>query len=373
MSNQYFSGKKEPGIGRTIRKDIKNLKFRDDFSGEYKDLKEYFLSEERKEKAETMGLFKKNFIIPWWLLKALYYKLTPFRRFLLLIAILLLFVSTGGDSNANGVMSDGRLPGFISGLIFLFIIAVELKDKMYAKTELEEGRAVQKALTPDANPEIPNWDIWLYTAPANDVGGDLLDYINISDTKVGISLGDVAGKGLSAALLMAKLQSTIRAIVPDYKSLNELGKKINTIFCRDSLPRLFASLVFVELETDSSKIKLLNAGHLPPVVLRKNGIEKLKITSPALGIIPQASFIEQSIELRESEFLIIYSDGLTEARNEEGEFLGEDRLEKVILNISDKSSKEAGEHILNKIDQFKLKAKVHDDLTIAIIKRSTSL
>jgi hypothetical protein len=147
MSDQYYSGNKEPGIGRTIRKDIKDLKFRDDLSGEYSDLKEFFLSKERKEKAETMGLFKRLIVIPWWLLKSLYYKLTPFRRFLLLIAIILLFVSTGGDSNANGVTSDGRLPGFIAGMIFLFIIAVELKDKLYAKTELEEGRAVQKALT----------------------------------------------------------------------------------------------------------------------------------------------------------------------------------------------------------------------------------
>jgi len=122
---------------------------------------------------------------------------------------------------------------------------LELKDKLHAKTELEEGRSVQNALMPEENPKVDGWDIWLYTRPANDVGGDLLDFTKISENNYGISLGDVAGKGLSAALLMAKLQSTIRAIVPDYISLSEFGNKLNHIFCRDSLPKLFSSLIYI--------------------------------------------------------------------------------------------------------------------------------
>ncbi len=352
-------------MGKTFRDDIHQLKIKDDFSGEYEDLKEYFLTDDRKEKLKLMGRFKKFFVIPWWLLKSLYFKLTPFRRLLLITGIILLIISSPSDSDSNK-----NIFILLSGLIFMFIIALELKDKLYAKTELEEGRAVQKALMPESIPEVAGWDIWLYTKPANDVGGDLLDFLKLSEDKVCISVGDVAGKGLSAALLMAKLQSTIRAIVPDYNSLMELGEKINGIFCRDSLPRLFASLIYLELNTQTGKIKILNAGHLPPILIHNNNMEKLKIKSPALGLIPDAIYNEETINLLPLETLIIYSDGLTEARNEMGNFYSEKKLEQLLSEVSNLSSENLGEKMLAEISAFIGKAKTQDDLTIAIIKRT---
>jgi len=169
---------------------------------------------------------------------------------------------------------------------------------------------------------------------------------------------------------MAKLQSTIRAIVPDYNSLMELGNKINRIFCRDSIPKLFASLVYIELNIISGKFKILNAGHLPPLVIRNDIIEKLKITSPALGLIPEAIFNEQITDLHSGEYLIIYSDGLTEALNEAGNFFGEKKLMELLSENSNQSSEDLGEKILAEISAFTGKAKTHDDLTIAIIKRT---
>ena len=369
MNHTNSSKNNEPPIGRTIRDDIHQVKIKDNLRSEYKDLKEYFLTDERKEKLTTMSNFKKFFIIPWWLLKSLYFKLTPFRRILLVIGIILILLSGN-----NGIGSDGTSVNLIStamiaGLIFLFILALELKDKLYAKTELEEGRAVQKALMPETIPKVAGWDIWLYTKPANDVGGDLLDFLKLSESKICISVGDVAGKGLSAALLMAKLQSTIRAIVPDYNSLTELGKKINRIFCRDSLPKLFASLVYIELDITSGNIKILNAGHLPPLMIRNNVIEKLKITSPALGLISDAVFKEQTADINHGEYLVIYSDGLTEARNEAGNFFGEKILVDILSEESNISSENLGKKMLAEISGFIGKAKTYDDLTIAIIKR----
>jgi len=364
MSDNNSSKINEPRMGKTFRDDIHQVKIKDDLSGEYEDLKEYFLTDDRKEKLKLMGRFKKLFVIPWWLLKSLYFKLTPFRRLLLIAGIILLIISSPSDSDSNK-----NIFILLSGLIFLFIIALELKDKLHAKTELEEGRAVQKALMPETIPDVAGWDIWLYTKPANDVGGDLLDFLKLSEDKVCISVGDVAGKGLSAALLMAKLQSTIRAIVPDYNSLMELGEKINRIFCRDSLPRLFASLIYLELNTQTGKIKILNAGHLPPILIHNNNMEKLKIKSPALGLIPDAIYIEETINLLPQETLIIYSDGLTEARNEQGEFFGDKRLEQLLTSIRGFSSKNTGEIILSSVNNFIGKARAHDDLTIAIVKK----
>jgi len=369
MSDNNSSKNNEPRVGQTFRNDLKQVKIKEDLSGEYKELKKYFLTDERKEKLESMSKFKKFFILPWWLLKSLYFKLTPFRRLLLIAGIIFLILSARMEPRSGDVSLNFQIFAILSGLTFLFIIALELKDKQHAKTELEEGRAVQMALMPQVHPQVVGWDMWLYTSPANDVGGDLLDFLRLSDNKVCISVGDVAGKGLSAALLMAKLQSTIRAIVPDYNSLMELGDKINRIFCRDSLPKLFASLVYVELDSNSGQIKILNAGHLPPVITRGNNIERLQITSPALGILPNAIFNEQFVEINSQDYLVIYSDGLTEARNEQGEFFGDKRLEHLLSGIRGLSSKNAGETILSGVNNFIGKASAHDDLTIAILKK----
>ncbi|MEJ2507609.1 MAG: PP2C family protein-serine/threonine phosphatase, partial [Ignavibacteriaceae bacterium] len=273
-----------------------------------------------------------------------------------------------GRSNEQ-ITIDLFSPAMFGGLILLFILALELKDKMYARTELEEGRAVQISLMPEVNPDVKGWDIWLFTKPANDVGGDLIDFLKISENKIGISVGDVAGKGLSAALLMAKLQSTIRAIAPDYISLSTLGEKLNRIFCRDSLPKLFASLVYTELNIDSGEVKILNAGHLEPLIIKESAIKKINKSSPALGIIQDATFNEQVTNLGFNEYLIIFSDGLTEARNESGEFFGEERLKSFLSAAYGLTSQQLGNKILFEVHNFTVNAKVHDDLTIAILRR----
>lgn len=369
MDKSKKTGKGEQLFTRTIRDDLKNIKIKNDLGSEYKSLKEYYLTEERKKKLETMGSFKKFFIIPWWLLKALFFKLTPFRRILLVIAIILILVSNRSGVSSEQVTIELFGPAFIAGLILLFILALELKDKLVARTELEEGRAVQKALMPEQNPKVDGWDIWLYTQSANDVGGDLLDFIKLDENKFGISVGDVAGKGLSAALLMAKLQATIRAIVQDYSSLSDFAKKLNEIFLRDSIPKFFASLLYVELQSNSSELRFINAGHLPPLKIKGTNIRQLIKDSPALGLVKHTNFSEHNISLDDNEVLIIYSDGLTEAQNENGDFYGEARLASLLQNTVKEGSRFIGEKIIKSIFDFAGSALMHDDLTIAILRK----
>ena len=372
-SNKNKSDYQEPRITRTIRNDFKQTKIKDEFKSEYKDLKYYFLNEERKKKLEGMNIFKKIFLLPWWLLKALYFRLTPFRR-LLLFAGILAIITSGNIVTDNGdTIVNINLSAIVGGIIFLFILALELKDKLLAKTELEEGRAIQLALMPERSPKIPGWDIWLFTRSANDVGGDLLDFVKISDKKFGIAVGDVAGKGLSAALLMAKLQSTIRALVYDSQSLADLGGKLNRIFHRDSLPKIFASMIYAELSIDSGTIKFINAGHFPPMLIRKGKIEQLHKDAPALGIILESVFKEKIISLDQNDFMVVYSDGLTEAQNESGEFFGEARLIELMKNSESKSSAQLGEFILTNVDTFTGKNPAHDDLTLVVLKKVNDL
>ncbi len=369
MNQQNTKQTGESRISKTFRSDFRQTKIKAEFKSEYKDLKQYFLTSERKEKLAQMNPFKKFFVLPWWLTKALYFKLTPFRRILFFIGIVGFFTFGSFDSGPEGTEISLNISAVFTAFVFLFILALELKDKLLAKTELEEGRAIQLALMPEQSPKVNGWDVWLFTRSANEVGGDLLDFIQIEENRFGIAVGDVAGKGLSAALLMAKLQSTIRALVYDTTSLSSLGQKINSIFHRDSPSKIFASLVFAEINTGSADLKLINAGHYPPVIVKKNQIEQLQKNAPALGLVKDATFVEQNIVLDKNDFVIIYSDGLTEAQNETGEFFSEAKLIDLLNNRQSFTSQQLGEMILANVDFFVNKTPIHDDLTLAVLKK----
>jgi sigma-B regulation protein RsbU (phosphoserine phosphatase) len=257
----------------------------------------------------------------------------------------------------------------LSGAIILFILMLELKDKLLAKEELEAGRAVQNALMPPRSPEVPGWRLWLYTRSANEVGGDLVDFVRIHDRRYGVAVGDVAGKGLRAALMTAKLQATLNALVSESSSLRTFIAKLNRIFCRDCLPNLFASLLFVEFRADSGKVRLVNAGHLPPLLVRGSNVTPLQKGGVALGLMPATRFTEQSLNLRKNDLLFIYSDGLTDAQNEAGEFFGEQRLLGLLSALKDSSADQIGEALITHVNRFMGEARAADDLSIAILKR----
>ncbi len=369
MNTSNTTQKTEPRIRQTIRSDFRQTKIKEEFKSEYKDLKQYFLSEKRKEKLESMNAFKKFFVLPWWLLKALYFRLTPFRRILLFIGLILLLFSGNFDASGDSATLRLNISAILIGIIFLFILALELKDKLLAKTELEEGREFQLALLPEQSPKVNGWDIWLFTRSANDVGGDLLDFIQIDENKFGVAVGDVAGKGLSAALLMAKLQSTIRALAYDHPSLETLGDKLNSIFYRDSPSKIFASLVYTEISDSSGEINFINAGHYPPLIVKREQVIKLSKESPALGLMFSADFSEKNVTLDKDDFMIIYSDGLTEAQNESGDFFEEKRLIDLLNKKHYLTSQQLGEMIIENVDSFRGKVPAHDYLPLAILKK----
>lgn len=275
---------------------------------EWEELKEFFLEEHHKTELEKMGNFKRWAYMTSWLLKGLFHRLAPLNRILLIFALFFLVADvTYTDDDGN---SSSRGLDFLAGIIFLFIIMLELKDKLLAKTELRVGRFVQKALIPEGDPNIPGWSAWLFTRPANDVGGDLVDYLQLDTTRYGIVLADVVGKGLGAALLMAKLQATLRAVAPDFKNLANLGTKINQIFYRDTMPKSFASMVYLELNTESKTLKVLNAGHLPPLIVRDNQITELPKGGPGIGLSPKSKYEEVEIDIDVGNMVIVFSDGV---------------------------------------------------------------
>jgi len=366
MSDSFKNKKNDPKFWKTIKDDWKKTKVRKTIKNDWRDLRDFYLSTEQQKRLNKMSRFRRWFVVSWWMLKAMFFKLTPMRRLLLLISVILMFTVT---TNVNSKDSSGQTNPFPGYLVLTFILMLELKDKLLARSELQEGKSVQIALLPDENPEIPGWDCWLFTRPANTVGGDLVDFMKLEKNKYYLTLGDVAGKGLGAALLMSKLQSTLRALAQEFRNLEDLGAKINQIFHRDSLPNKFASLVYLETEANSGNIRMLNAGHFQPLIIKGNEIIESDKGAPAIGIMPDTKYTEQKFDLNKDDIFFVYSDGLIEACNENSEFYGEENLKEVLQEIKHSSSNEIGKKIMLSVDGFVRDATLHDDLSMIIMKK----
>lgn len=333
-------------------------------------LESFYLPEEDRKRLLKMRPLRRFLFRSWWLLKGLLLKLTPARR--VMLAAALWFLITGGprfriDSSRFNV--DIRLPYF-SSVLLLGVLMLELKDKLVARDELEAGRKVQLALMPEESPAIPGWEVWLYTRPANDVGGDLVDHLQIDDRHHAIALGDVAGKALPAALLSVKLQATLRALAPRFDGLADLGGAVNNILHRDGLPTRFASLVYLLLSPDSGRVRVLNAGHMPPLLVHNGCVSAMERGSMVLGIVHDAPFSEQAIDLADGDTLVVYSDGVTEAMNEKGDFFGDERLYASVSTVAGSAPAEMGGRVLTAVKGFIGDAVPNDDLSLVVLKRN---
>lgn len=369
MSIKDTSEQTAQKLGKTLKEDLRHgSDLKRSLKQDFRDLKEFYLDKEQKLRLERLGWFKRTFYMTIWFLKILFLKLSPIRRILLLIGIFLLFFSQPIVLNNRVEIQPNW---FIGGIILiLFILMLELKDKLLARDELEAGRKVQNALLPERSPRVPGWQIWLFSRPANEVGGDLIDFLSLGSKRYGIALGDIAGKGLGAALLTSKLQATLRAFLPDLRSLSILGSKLNKIFYRDAPSQSFASLVYLEISPHSGTVHLVNAGHMPPLLLRSGKIEELPKGESALGILPEENYREHRITLEKDNLLIVYSDGVTEARNQDGIFLGEKRFRAILMKLTEFSAHKTGENILKAVGQFVGDARPTDDISLAILKRT---
>ena len=340
--------------------------FRHTLFRDFSDIKEFYLEEEQKTRLEKLRPLVRWFYLFGWLLKSLFLKLTPIRRLLLFIAVFVMFLQ---NSNIN--LGPNRLTfnlGEFGGIILIFILMLELKDKLLARNELAEGRAIQTRLLPDPSPKITGWDAWLYSQPANDVGGDLIDCIRFNDNHHILVLGDVSGKGLPAALLMVKLQATIRALYTETTHLADLGSQINRIFHRDGITRSFATLVVLDIRGDSGQIQLLNAGHTPPILIRGSRPQATAKGNPALGLMADTGYDVVEDTLQKGDVLLVYSDGINESRNEKGECFGNDRLLNLISDLPNILTAEMGSRILDAVRNFSGEARPDDDQTLLILK-----
>ncbi len=366
-------GPRRPPAGsslpRQVLDDIRHGNLRREVGRDLTELYGFFLDDEQQQRVAAMARPKRWLMVPWWALKSLLRKLPAPRRVLLVLALVFALLGDTRLTSSDGTFSIGGDLQPLSIALLLVILMLELKDKLVARDEIEVARQVQLALLPRRQPALDGWDIWLYTRPANDVGGDLVDFLELPGARLALALGDVSGKGMGAALLMAKLQATLRALVPQDTELAELGAHVNRILCRDGVGNRYATLLYAELGAATGRIRLLNAGHLLPLIVRDGGTERLAPVAMPLGMFPEAVFAEQEIALGPDDLVVLYSDGLSEAQDPGGHFFGEARLVEMAVSLRRIPAASAGSILLAEIERFLAGGRPADDLSLAIVRR----
>jgi phosphoserine phosphatase RsbU/P len=201
------------------------------------------------------------------------------------------------------------------------------EQQAHQERELQEARRIQQKLLPAVLPQVCGWSVAASWQPASGVGGDCYDALAFSDSRLGVSIADVVGKGIPAALLMSNLQAAVRAFATDLVGPADLCDQVNRILCGHIAEGRFISFFYCVVDRSNRLLTYSNAGHYPPIVLRANGsVERLADGGPVLGVFADATYQEASVSLDQGDRVILFTDGITEARNAADEEFGEERL-----------------------------------------------
>ena len=246
----------------------------------------------------------------------------------------------------------------------------EVLDKQKLERDLQIARTVQESFLPQDTPGIKGYQFEAYYDAAQEVGGDFYDFIPLSEDQLGIIMGDVSGKGVPAALFMARLMSDFRFISLTESEPKDILAKVNDMLSGRSQRGMFVTLAFVILDTLKSRMTFSSAGHLPPMLVKANGkshLLELESGIP-LGIAGGREFSQDSIPLDPGDTVLLYTDGLMEARNAKGKEFGLKLIKKTIAEKSDGTLKQINNHLIAKVNEFVGDTPQHDDLTYILFK-----
>src|SRR5262245_31519004 len=236
--------------------------------------------------------------------------------------------------------------------------------------EIQKAAEIQNHLLPTEGPPIPGYDVFGVSLMCRAVGGDYYDYVALEEGQVGVGLGDVAGKGLPAALLMASLQATLRALSELGLPPDDLLTRLNRLLCRTVPENRFVTFFYAVLEPSTGTLTYVNAGQNPPYVVRQGQErEQLPQTGPPLALFDTTKYTSRTVRLQKGDVLVCYSDGVTEARGHGIEEFGEDRLTQVVGKERDKSPTGIIKAVTEAMVGFCAGQSYQDDVTLVVLKR----
>jgi serine phosphatase RsbU (regulator of sigma subunit)/ketosteroid isomerase-like protein len=248
----------------------------------------------------------------------------------------------------------------------------ELRERERFEHELRVAQRIQQALLPKELPVLGGWEIVPYYQPAREVGGDFYDFLTLSDGRVGAIIGDVSGKGIAAALVMANTQSVLRAVAQGSTTPGELLAQVNEVLFAYIPSNMFVTCFCGVLDPESGRFTYANAGHNPP--LRQHGDKAidLRATGMPLGLMPGMPYEEKSTLLLPGDRVLFYSDGLIEAHNQEREMLGSPRLKDLLMG-NPPGARQLTAHVLAELGRFTGEQwEQEDDITLVTLQRRTA-
>jgi len=309
---------------------------------------------------------------------AVFEKLSPARRVLLLIALIMLFIPHSGFQYAN---DQGKVYAyefnlqFWGGLILLLLLILEIADRVVMKRDLQIAKEIQSWLLPGAPPQIPGLALAYTTRPANTVAGDYYDVFprpgkTIAENRVVLAVADVAGKSIPAAMLMATFQASLKTLSTAQVALPELASNMNRYACTNSQGGLrFTTAFLAEYDPVNRTLDYINAGHNNPILRRASGlIERLDVGGLPFGIMPEVKYASAQVTLEPGDWLIVFTDGMVEAENARQEEYGELRLLNAIEMNRSVEPVEMLKRLMAELDLFVGNTPQHDDMTCLLLK-----
>lgn len=310
---------------------------------------------------------------------AMLLKLSPARRVFLLIALVLGVLSlTSSTSVSNHVTVHSHpVSPLLPMAMLIFLLALELADRVIMKRDLEIAREIQHWLVPSTPPQVPGLDLAFSSKPANTVGGDYYDAFPLDPEQppgqgnpLLLVVADVAGKSVPAALLMATFHASLRSVASPAASLTEIVQRMNRYACAHSMEgRRFTTAFFAEYDPATRLLAYVRAGHNDPFLLKTSGkFERLDAGDLPLGINPNTPYLSTEITLAAGDLLLIYSDGLIEAVNGREEEFGEQRVIDVLKTAHRGTADATLRQLLRSVEAFTGPRRQYDDLTAFVVR-----
>jgi len=235
------------------------------------------------------------------------------------------------------------------------------------REEFEDARAIGRALLPQTLPQAPGIEIATTSQPVRSLNGDYFDVIELGAGKLGVCIADVIGKGVPAALLMANVQASFRALAPDSAAPSALSEKLNRSLCRNTTAGKFVTFFYCTLDSGARTLIYTNAGHCAPILLRANGkVERLETGGAVLGVLPEWQYQQGEVSLTPGDRLLLFTDGVTEAPNARDEEFGEDRLIELASALRDRGAAELKGRIMQAVGTF-TGGRAQDDATLVVV------
>ncbi len=244
----------------------------------------------------------------------------------------------------------------------------EEREKIALEKELSAAHTVQVGLLPEKLPQVEGYEFAARSVPAKSVAGDLYDLLSLEDGKLALSVGDVSGKGMPAALLMANVQATFRAYSRLDPYASNCMKISNDLLCRSTSEDKFVTLFYAILDPSKKLLSYTNAGHEEPFFIHGSHVFRLKTGGIPLGIVDHFPYEEETIQFDEGDVLLVYSDGIPDAVNAKGQRFGMEKLETIAEDRAHLSAQEIADSVFAAVNEHVQDTPQFDDMTLLIVK-----